>query len=194
MRYYNDFFRKITNDDSYTSEIAIINTNDTIIANTIAYIDYTQDNKWKKGYFKSDDYLKKEYHEHRISQKYTDDRIKNIIIITRYHCYIKIINDYKNPILNGEIMLLNIGSRLSYMIGDYMIDKNTNTPNHLIDNSIIFIVKKKNNMLNYEDSFFSNNKILIEDHSLNINDDVHFNKFNILNMNRKDKLKKLNKL
>jgi len=191
-KFYNQF-TNIKQGEEYLSEIAIVNTHNTIIIEDVAYINYLQDNENKQGYFKLDDNIKKNCFIYRKTNEYTDNRIKNISIAKMNFCYINIIKDYNNPELEGETMIFKFGTKLAQLISNYVIDKikSNNEKDNIFDNTISLNIERKQSFITFDNCFIINKKVLIEDYNLDISKEINYKKFDLLSMNRKDKLKKL---
>ena len=187
---YNKYCNEISNDECYISEIAFVNTNDTFIANNCAFIEYVENNKSKQGIFKTTDELVNIYINYRKNSNYKHKIIKKIKIVEHYHSYIKIIKDKKNPQLEGKIMRFKFGRKMCNIIYNYLIDNNYSS----LNNTFIVSNYKKNMFIVIDNCHFTNIKYKIEDYNLDIRNEIITKKINILNIERKEKLYKLDKL
>lgn len=190
---YQYYFKNNRFDEPYESEIAFINTNNgTIKCIDIAYIEYTKNNKTAYGYFKSDDFTKQQYYISKNSSKNQTEqhkRISKIQISTWYFSYIKVIKDKQNPQLEGEILLFKFGRSLAGVIGEYLISNN----HQEIKNTLKLEINYKHGVPNFTESFMIDEELYLRDDTLCIDDEIKFKHFNTLNMDRKEKLKKLKK-
>ena len=126
IEYYNKYFNIISENDSYNSEIAFINTNNTCIFKESAYVEYIENNTLKYGIFKMTDELKKIYFEFRNNPDFIHKIIKKIQISTNNYSYIKILKDNINPQLEGKIMIFKFKHKISETIGTYIIKEKIN--------------------------------------------------------------------
>jgi len=192
FEYYNKYINHINPDNSYISEIAFVNTNNTFISDEIAFVEYIDDNKWKKGIFKMTDELSKIYLEFRTNSNYTNERIKNIQYSKTNHSYIKIIKDNNNPQLEGKIMIFKFGRKI---FDEIVYECETlNDHGYIIDKSFKLNISRIGAFPNFDYSQFTNNKYKIEDYSLDIRNDINFKTLSISNIIRKEKLKELSNL
>jgi len=190
IEYYNKYFNIISENDSYNSEIAFINTNNTCIFKESAYVEYIENNTLKYGIFKMTDELKKIYFEFRNNPDFIHKIIKKIQISTNNYSYIKILKDNINPQLEGKIMIFKFKHKISETIGTYIIKEKIN----IIGHTFRINLNKKSHYLNTDYCYFTNVEYCIEDYSLDIRNDIHIKSLNILNIERKEKIKKLNLL
>lgn len=179
--YYNSYFNKISDDENYMAVVAFVNTNNTCVKRDVAYIEYIEDNKWKKGIFKMTDDLKKIYFNYKNTNIFLNKRIKNIQHAAQNHSYIKILRDDKNPQLEGKIMIFKYGLKISSIITDYITKNQLNS----IDDTFVVNINKKRGFINFDYCFFTNNKYKIEDYSLDILSDFNIKSLNLLNIDRK---------
>jgi len=187
--YYNKYLTNISESETYISEVSIVNTNNIYISSFVAFVEYIEDNKWKKGIFNMTDELKEIYFQYKKNSKYINKRIKNIQISRHYYSYIKIIKDKKNPQLEGQIMIFKYGNKICNIINNYVIYNHLSSVNH----TFMIQVAKKSGFPDFNISF-TNNEQKFEDYSLNINNDINFKILKISNIERKEKLKKLSEI
>ncbi len=187
---YNNYIRNTSEYETFVSEVSFINTHNTLISNYIAWVEYIEDNKWKKGIFKMTEELKEIYLKYRTDTKYINKRIKAITISQTNHSYIKVIKDERNPQLEGKTMIFKFGNNTAKIISKYMKDNKLNS----IDNTFMIIVSLDIGYPNYNNCHFTSNKNKIEDYNLDIGNEIKFKNLKLSNIERKEKLNKLNEL
>lgn len=179
---YNQYIKPNRNND-YVSEIAVVNTNTTIIKNDLFYLKFNDNSKFSDGYYLDNNkYLMNLYINKLINKRINSDIISNIDKYAKYYCYIKVLRDYKNPQLEGKIMLFSFGEKI------FNIFQNNNL---IFDKTFKIICQNTFGFgyLSYEKCFFTDNYINIVDNNLDINSELNFKKFDLLSIERKEKLK-----
>ncbi len=193
MELYNKYL-KIPMGGIYSSEICFIQSFDDIDKNFLNRIEqwvvfndkYKKYNGFYSGY--SNIFFGKN------KEKFLDgikDKVKDITSSSRYHTYIKIINDHMNPHLNGETMLFRYGRKINSII--------TNDKHKVFAKSFLINMKLTGYLGDYPGSYpnfdectFSDNDYYIQDYSLNIRNIPDLPNLNILNIiDRSNKLKKI---
>ena len=87
-------------------------------------------------------------------------------------------------------MIFKFKHKISETIGTYIIKEKIN----IIGHTFRINLNKKSHYLNTDYCYFTNVEYCIEDYSLDIRNDIHIKSLNILNIERKEKIKKLNLL
>lgn len=199
MEYYNLYINKNKN---YVSEIAFVNANPAIISRALYYVEFVKGGKTGR-YLDNNDYLKKLYWDIRktlgsftlpedIEQEYlkrTSGFIRNIQPSVSFFSYIKILEDKQNPQLEGQIMLFKYGRKIKFIMEEYLVN---NTQN--FDKTFEIVVRLSSGFPNYDKCHFTDKDINIFDKTLNLDSDISFKMINILSIQRKEKLRKIQNL
>jgi hypothetical protein len=178
---YN-LYIKPTRYNNYVSEIAIINTKNTIIEKNFFYIEGVDGSPIKSGYYSdSNDYLLNLY----INSKndINNNIFKSINYIKKYYTYIKVIEDFNNPQLEGQIMIFSFGKLLLHIFNSYGAIFNKTFR--------IKVSIKGGSFPDYNNCEFTNKSVYLIDGNLNLDSEINFKQINIQSIIRKEKLEKI---
>jgi len=115
--------------------------------------------------------------------KMTNNSIEDIAPRTTYYTYIKIINDKQNPQLEDQIMIFKFGSTIANMISEY--------ESGIYKNSFIIDEEYSREYPCFDKCHFSKNEMSFFDKNLDIKSEISFKKFNLIAIERREKLKKI---
>jgi len=195
MNYY--YIKLPSGQETYTSEIAFINTPETFIAKEVWWITFAKGPKKNGYYLDYNGYLRKLYWEARQNKneknfilKSTNGLISDCQHSIRYYSYIKVIKDVQNPQYEGQIMIFTFGQFINNKIKDYVLSNNVKS----IDNVFKLTVVNTQGFPNYDRSIFTDKEISLFDQNLNINNDIKFRPFLTPQLERKEKLKIINSI
>ena len=186
MKLYNKYLT-LPNGGIYSSEICFIQSFDDIDKNFLNRIEHwvVFNDKYKKynGFYSG--YLNIFFGKNK--EKFLNDNknmVKDITSSSRYYTYIKIINDYMNPHLNGQTMLFRYGRKIDSII--------TNDKHKIFTKSFLINMKLASGFNDFDGCSFSDNDYYIQDYSLNIRNIHPLPNLNIINViDRSNKLKKI---
>lgn len=192
---YNQYL-KATKDEKYSSEILFINTNKPVVEFRTFYVEFEKSLNKKSGfYLDNNDYLKNLYYKIRqydtsldnetLHLKYSNNLITNVSSSLGYYSYIKVITDTKNPQLEGQIMILKYGRKISYKIAEYINSEKYYHNTFKINIELVSVYP------NYDGSYFTNKELEISDDNLDIESEIFFKQINIKAIEREEKLKHL---
>ena len=177
---YNQYARLDYKGNPYESEIVFINTKNTIATHTVFYVEFvTPTEIYKNGFYKdSNNFLKSistGNHKHI--------KIDKVQFNIQHFSYIKVIKDRQNPQLEGQIMIFKFGRK----IYEALLGK-------VLDEVFRLSIKSTSGFPNYDHSHFTGrplSKIEIIDLSLDIDSEISFKTFNIIAIEREEKLKNI---
>jgi hypothetical protein len=184
MEKYNKYTALFSSNDIYLSEIAFVKINDNFKKNFFRSSEYWVTFKnGKQSMFSIDDDLQLFNKKEQFLNRYKE--IKDFHRTTRYHTYVKILNDFINPQLNDKIMLFTFGTKIFNILNDNEI----NAHNKIFN----LIIRLTSGFPNYDRSVFTNHDYQVEDKSLNIKDDIIIHpKLDIIkDLEREYKIKKI---
>ena len=196
MEHYNQYIKPVFNDSTpYISEIAFINIATSVLHKTPFYVEFKEGKNDKRGFYQDfNDYLKFLY---LCNKKYnknisdiTKNKINTITPCNFYYSYIKIIKDTQNPQLEGQTMILKFGYQINKKINEYFIKNKSQIFNNIFKITVVY----SNIYLNFDKCHFLEEKLTLTDNSLDINNEIIFKVFMSKQIERKEKLKKINLL
>jgi hypothetical protein len=197
MKYYNLYIKPSSNSfqtlkDSYSkpyiSEIAFINTLIPIISKKIFYIKY-YDSKKNDYYQDYNNYLSNVYFSRlKNDNKFPNNEINEISYCNFNYSYVKIIKDIQNPQLEGETMLFKFGNRIKNKINEYFIKNNSQFFSNIFEINVTYT----NIYLNFDNCHFLEEKIVLTDNSLDLNNEIKIKFFMNKKVERNEKIKKIN--
>jgi hypothetical protein len=177
---YNQYI-KPTPYTNYISEIAIINTKNTIIKKDIFYIEGVDDSPIKSGFYSdNNDYLLNLYFNSQYAVN--NNILKSINYTKKYFTYIKVIEDLNNPQLNGQVMIFSFGRTLFNVFSSH---------GNIFNKTFRIKVNIKNGFPDYSNCDFTNKNVNIFDNNLNLDSEIFYKKINIESIIRKEKLEKI---
>jgi len=203
MEHYNPYIKprpftsrtlQLPNSDFYISEIAFINTVIPILDKRVFYIEYVEGKNDKRGFYLDyNNYLSTIYFNSlKINKSITNLKPNGNIIqlspATYYFSYIKIIKDIQNPQLEGQIMIFKFGLKIKQKIDEYFIQNK----NQIFNNVFQIKVKYTDIYLNFDNCHFLEEKLTLTDNTLDLNNDIKYKVFMSKQIERKEKLKKIN--
>jgi hypothetical protein len=212
--FYNSYF---SND--CISEISIVNNGKTIISRELFYVEFSDFAKntlnCKNGFFvDNNNYLENIYNKtirssnkEKIFLDNSDNNIVNIQYTKNYYCYIKVLNDYINPQLNGKLLIFKFGFSILQKFLEYY-NNITNITNINVTDLYFkhsFIISKlptpqnslptpQNSQYKIIKCDFTNNEINLYDEKLNLDNVISFPKININSLMRRYKLSHLKEI
>jgi hypothetical protein len=192
MEQYNRYIKPSPN---YISEIVIINAQPSIIDVKLFWVQFAKDKiNFKDNFFLDNkEYLSKIFKKVRFTSNLESDYlkeskgyIKSIQPSTQYYSYIKVIKDIQNPQLEGQIMLFKYGKRIKDIVDNQII------ANKRFENILKINVTLASGFHNYDRCYFTDTEMIINDNTLNLESEIKFKTIDIISVERKEKLQRLN--
>lgn len=188
---YNRYI--IPKDDYYESEITFVESFDDFDKNFLNRDEYWVKfkNEYKKftGLYQMDipainffGNTKKEF------EKKHNDKIENVQCALRHYVYIMIMDDKRNPQLNGKIILFRYGR----IVHDIL----NNRKNNIFSKIFLLKIRMTNGFQNFDDSKFTDNNYYVRNVTLDINKNIpSLNNLDltIKNIERRNKLNQITK-
>lgn len=188
MNFYNNYVKH----DTYASEIAFVNVwEPSVITKYLYYVKFSDNTSG--FYLDKNRYLEKLDQNHRINLLNINDLsngyITDVVRAIHHFAFIKVIKDYKNPQLEGQIMLFKFGTCIKNKIEEYF-----NSDVFYFKKTFKFIVEFKGHIPSFEFCRFTDTDISVYDKNLDLNSELKFKTVPLLADKRREKLEKLKNL